>query len=101
MDEQLRGIVSLVPLFRQKQLVIEPLEGGLTNRNYRIQAGDDVFVLRIGGADANLLGIDRKRELACARAAAAAGIGPEVIAYHPEHQAMVRRFVPGRLLTAE
>ena len=59
------------------------------------------FVLRTPGRDTALLGIDRACEVACARAAAALGVGPEVIAFLPEHGAMVRRFAPGRVLTAE
>src|SRR2546425_8040891 len=42
------------------------------------------------------LGIDRACEVACSRAAASLGVGPEVIAYLPDQEAMVQRFVPGR-----
>jgi len=57
-------------------------------------------VLRVPGKDTELLGIDRACEAACSRAAAALGVGPEVIAFLPEQGAMVRRFVTGRVLTA-
>ncbi len=52
----------------------------------------------IPGENTALLGIDRLVEYACARTAFKVGIGPEVVAFFPEHGAMVTRFVPGRVL---
>src|SRR6185503_13091886 len=98
-DEQ--KLIQLIPELRGRSLTVSPLNGGLTNRNYRIDADGQCYVLRVAGKDTALLGIDRASEVACSRAAAALGIGPEVIAYLPEHEAMVRRFVAGRVLTSE
>jgi thiamine kinase-like enzyme len=100
-ERRVRSLLALIPAFRDKKLGIYPIEGGLTNHNFRIEAGGETFVMRLGGSDAHLLGIAREQELLCARAAAAAGIGPEVIAFLPEHEALVTRFVSGRLLAAE
>ena len=99
MDEQ--ELIQLIPELRGRSLTVSPLGGGLTNRNYRIDADGQSYVLRVAGKDTALLGIDRACEVACSRAAAALGVGPEVVAYLPEHEAMVRCFVPGRVLTAE
>ena len=99
MDEQ--KLIQLIPELRCSSLSVLPLGGGLTNRNYRIDADGQSYVLRVAGKHTALLGIDRACEVACSRAAAALGVGPEVIAYLPEHEAMVRRFVSGRVLTAE
>ena len=93
--------MQLIPELRGKSLAITPLGGGLTNRNYRLGADAESFVLRVPGKDTALLGIDRACEAACSRAAAAMGVGPEVLAFLPEHGAMVRRFVEGRVLAAE
>jgi thiamine kinase-like enzyme len=98
-DEQ--KLIQLIPELRGSLLTVSPLGGGLTNLNYRIDTDGQSYVLRVAGKDTALLGIDRACEVACSRAAAALGVGPEVIAYLPEHEAMVRRFVPGRVLTAE
>jgi thiamine kinase-like enzyme len=100
MEIQAQSLLPLLPTFRGKEVAIHPLEGGLTNQNYRLEVGGESYVLRIGSADTHLLGIEREREVTCARAAAAAGIGPDVIAFLPEKQALVTRFVAGRLLTA-
>ena len=37
----------------------EPLEGGITNRNYRVRIRGRDYVIRVPGKDTNLLGIDR------------------------------------------
>ncbi len=99
MNEQ--KLIQLIPALRGRSANVSPLGGGLTNRNYRIDADGESYVLRVAGKDTALLGIDRACEVACARAAAELGVGPEVIAYLPEQDAMVRRFVTGRVLSVE
>lgn len=101
MLHELQAILGRVEALRGRAVTIEPLPGGLTNRNYRVDAGDETFVLRIAGADTELLGIDRAREKACSLQAAAIDVGPEVVAYLPEHNALLTRFVPGKVLTDE
>src|SRR2546422_6928331 len=96
----LENLIQLIPELRDRSLTVTPLGGGLTNRNYRIDAGSESYVLRVAGKDTALLGIDRSCEVACSRAAAELGIGPEVGAHWPEHAAMLRRFAPRRVLTA-
>lgn len=99
MDEQ--KLAQLIPELRGKRLTISPLDGGLTNRNYRVEGGGESYVLRVAGKDTALLGIDRDIEADCSRAAAALGVGPEVVAYLPEHAALLRRFAPGTPLTSQ
>jgi thiamine kinase-like enzyme len=99
-EEHLRSLLARVPALSQRELTIEPLGGGLTNRNYLVDADSEAYVLRVAGADTAALGIDRDREVACSRAAAAAGVGPEVVAYLPEQGAIVTRFVVGRMIKA-
>lgn len=78
-----------------------PLEGGITNENYRVDVDGEPFVVRIGGRSAGLLGIDRAREHAATVAAARAGVGPEVVWALPEKAVLVTRFIPGRVLAPE
>jgi thiamine kinase-like enzyme len=80
---------------------LEPLGGGITNHNFKVSLDGEAFVLRIGGKDTNLLGIDRRAEHAAACAAAAAGSGPEVVAFLEPEGALVTRFVEGRPLSLE
>jgi thiamine kinase-like enzyme len=94
-------LIQLIPELRGRPFAITPLEGGLTNRNVRLDGDHESLVLRRPGQNTALLGIDRACEVACSRAAAALAIAPEVVGYLPEHGAIVRRFVPGRVLTTD
>jgi len=77
------------------------LDGGITNRNYRVVMGGEDYVLRICGKDTAVLGIDRDAECAATMAAAQLGVGPEVVAYRPDLEVLVTRWVQGRPATAE
>jgi thiamine kinase-like enzyme len=57
-----------------------PLEGGITNRNYRVTLGERRYVIRQPGKDTNLLGIDREAERLANETAAGLGIAPAVAA---------------------
>jgi len=81
---------------------LEPLGGGITNRNFKVTLLDGAqVVLRIGGKDTELLGIDRDNEHAATRAAADAGLAPEVIAFVEPEGYLVTRFVGGRPVPVE
>jgi thiamine kinase-like enzyme len=56
------------------------LDGGITNRNFRVTLGGAEYVVRLPGKDTELLGIDRSAELLANEAAAALGIAPAVAA---------------------
>ena len=76
----------------------EVLGGGITNHNVKVTRPDGVVVLRVAGKDTDLLGIDRTVELAATRAAAEAGVGPEVVDFVEPEGWLVTRFVDGRSL---
>ena len=75
----------------------EVLGGGFTNHNLKVIRPDGTFVLRIAGKDTELLGIDRSVELEATRAAAAVGVGPEVIDFVEPEGWLVTRFVEGEI----
>jgi thiamine kinase-like enzyme len=77
-------------------LRIEPLEGGWTNHNYRVEVGGDSFVLRVSGPHVAVLGIDRRAERAALAAAARGGLGPEVSVFLLPEGHQVTRFIEGR-----
>jgi len=58
----------------------EPLEGGITNHNFRVRFGERECVLRLPGHDTALLGISREGERIAGEAAARLGIAPGLIA---------------------
>jgi thiamine kinase-like enzyme len=73
------------------------LGGGITNHNLKVTRPDGMFVLRISGKDTELLGIDRSVELQATRAAAAVGVGPEVVDFVEPEGWLVTRFVDGEI----
>jgi thiamine kinase-like enzyme len=75
---------------------IEALTGGITNRNFKVElATGEQVVLRIGGKDTALLGIDRSAEHDATRAAAGLGLAPDVIRFIEPQGYLVTRFVEG------
>ena len=84
-----------------REATIEVLGGGITNRNFKIVVDDGTYVLRIGGKDTELLGIDRRVEHEASLAAAAVGVGPEVIALIEPEGYLVTRFIAGAVVEPE
>jgi thiamine kinase-like enzyme len=78
-----------------RRVAIEPLGGGITNRNFRVDCDGRSYVLRIGGKDTHVLGIDRAAEFSAASAAASLGVGPEVVDFVEPEGYLVTRFVEG------
>ena len=74
---------------------VEALGGGITTRTFKVRAGGDTYVLRVGGKDTELLGIDRRIEHEASLAAARLGIAPEVVAFVEPEGYLVTRFVEG------
>ena len=94
------ALAALAPQLGRAEGEPVPLEGGITNRNFRMRIGGDDVVVRLPGKDTELLGIDRDAECAATEAAARAGVGPEVMAYLTTPPCLVTRFIPGRNLDA-
>ncbi|HXX60034.1 MAG TPA: phosphotransferase [Candidatus Sulfotelmatobacter sp.] len=95
-----------VPELAGRALVLTTLSGGITNRNFRVDAdggldapGGDTVVLRLGGNDTHLLGISREVEHAATVMAAGVGVGPEVAAYIRPEGYLVTRFIVGGPIT--
>src|SRR2546427_2734994 len=93
--------VDRYSLWRDKEVKVTSLSGGLTNENYLVEAGGQRYVIRIPGASTELLAIDRANELHNTRAAASTGIGPAVLEHIPELDVMVLEFIPGPTMSAQ
>ena len=76
----------------------KPVEGGITNVNFLVDDGPRRLFVRIGD-DIPVHGVMRFNELAAARAAAAAGLTPEVV--YSEPGVIVTRFIEGHTLAPE
>jgi len=79
----------------------EVLGGGITNHNLKVEVDGERFVLRVAGKGTNLLGIDRVVEVAATEAAAALGIGPEVVEFVEPEGWLVTRFIEGGIPSVE
>jgi len=81
---------------------VSVLGGGITNHNLKVELdGGDIFVLRISGSQTGLLGIDRQVEYEASLAAAAVGVGPEVVAFVEPEGYLVTRFIEGEIVPLE
>ena len=80
---------------------VEVLGGGITNHNYKVDAVGGPYVLRIAGRDTAALGIDRSVEHEAALAAAAVGVGPEVVTFVEPEGYLVTRFIEGTIVPLE
>jgi thiamine kinase-like enzyme len=92
---------ELVPVLGERGSEPLALDGGITNRNYRVVMGGEDYVLRICGKDTAVLGIDRDAECEATMAAARIGVGPEVVVYRPDLEVLVTRWVEGTPATAQ
>jgi thiamine kinase-like enzyme len=98
-DPALDAAIRAIPSWEGKPLEIVPIAEGRTNRNFRVTAGDETFFLRLSEKSTELLGIDRNAEQDSARAAAEAGVGPEVFVYLPDLGCLVTRWIDAEPLS--
>ncbi len=92
-------VVQRIPEWHARSVVVSPLSGGLTNTNYRVEVDGTPYVVRIPGANTQLLAVDRVNEVHNTRAAAQAGTSPRVVHYLPDESVMVLQFIAGRAMS--
>ena len=85
-----------VPELAGQARTVTELPGGLTNRNYKVTTGAGAFVARVWSGGGDFLAINRDHEYRNSVAAAQAGVGARVVAYHPADNLLVLRFIEGR-----
>jgi thiamine kinase-like enzyme len=96
----LDDVIAHVPELRNAASV-EQLEGGMTNVNWKVTTPAGAFVVRTFGRDTGLLAIDRGNEAHNTAAAADAGVGARVVAYLPEHSALVLEWIEAETMSPE
>src|ERR687893_2070247 len=90
--ELTEAVARLSALLGPRQGGVLLLQGGITNRNFRVNLGGTDYVVRLPGKDTALLGIDRESERLATRAAAKLGLGPRVAAMLDRPAALVTSF---------
>ena len=94
-------VARVAALLGPRDGTVVQLEGGITNRNFRVNFGGTDYVVRLPGKRTALLGIDREAECIANKAAAELGIAPKVAAMLTEPSALVTAFVSGREMRAD
>ncbi len=79
-------------------IVVQKLGGGISNDNFLVEYGEKRYVVRVN-TDVLEHGVLRINDANCNRAAATAGIAPEV--FYATENALVIRFINGKTLTEE
>lgn len=97
MDEDLQQIRAL-PCWQGEEVTAQPLLGGITNINYLVESAAGKYVVRLG-QDIPVHHVMRFNEYEASRAAARAGISPEVV--HSQPGALVLRYIEAETLDAE
>jgi thiamine kinase-like enzyme len=100
LPELTEAIARLSALLGPRQGGVLQLEGGITNRNFRVNFGGTDYVVRLPGKDTALLGIDREAERLATKKAAELGLGPNVAAMLDEPPCLVTGFVESRAVAA-
>jgi thiamine kinase-like enzyme len=88
-----RELTKDVQLLVGKILSLEAIPGGITNRNYKLEASSGTYMIRVPGERTELLGIDRKCEFECSHIAYSVGIGAQPVAYLQMHGALFTRYL--------
>jgi thiamine kinase-like enzyme len=94
-------VIARIPGWQGRDVRATPLAGGLTNTNYRVDIGDDSYIVRIPGQSTELLSVNRAHEYQNTLAAAQAGVGARVAHYLPDITVMVLEFIAGPTMTGE
>lgn len=77
-------------------IAVDPLPGGLSNRNYRLQTSRGTFVVRVSDPESSALAINRNVEMRNSLAAAAAGVGAPVVDFVPDAGLLVVGWIEAR-----
>jgi thiamine kinase-like enzyme len=93
--------VSKIKDWKGKDIDIQSLSGGLTNSNFKVIVDGTPCFLRVPGVSTELLAIDRNNEYHNSKAAAEAGVGPQVLYHLPEYNVMVLKFLDGRTMSKD
>lgn len=93
----LEQAIARIPFLKDAaDLRTTELKGGITNRNYKLEANGEAYVLRITGEGTDLLGIRREVEYVASKAAGELGVGPEVFYFIQPEGYLLTRFIHGK-----
>jgi thiamine kinase-like enzyme len=94
-------VARVTALLGPREGSVVQLEGGITNRNFRVKFGGTDYVVRLPGKRTEMLGIDRTAECIANKTAAQLGMAPGVAAMFEEPACLVTMFIDGREMSAD
>jgi thiamine kinase-like enzyme len=94
-------VARVTALLGPREGSVVQLEGGITNRNFRVNFGGTDYVVRLPGKRTEILGIDRVAECIANKIASDLGMAPHVAAMLEEPSCLVTMFIDGRELTVD
>ena len=94
-------VVAKISDWQGKKVSVQPLSGGLTNTNFKVEVDGVPHFVRVPGESTELLAIDRNNEYHNTKAAAEAGVSPKVLYHLPEYNVMVIEFLNGKTMSKD
>jgi thiamine kinase-like enzyme len=94
-------VIAKIQDWHGKNISVQPLSGGLTNTNFKVEVDGTPYFVRVPGESTELLAVDRNNEYFNSKAAAEANVGPKVIYHLPEYNVMVLEFLTGKTMSKE
>jgi thiamine kinase-like enzyme len=101
MTVTIEQVVENIADWRGQSIEVQPISGGLTNTNYRVDVAGTPYVVRIPGESTELLAINRENEYYNTKAAAEAGAGAKIAYYLPDLQVMVLEYIYGETMSIQ
>src|SRR5690242_13591314 len=87
--------------WKGKNILIQTSSGGLKNSNYNVEEEGTPYFVRVPGESTELLAVDGNNEYHNTKAAAQAGVAPNVLYYLPEYCVMVLEFLNGKTMSKD
>ena len=94
-------VAHKIPAWKNKEISVAPLSGGLTNSNFKVEVDGTPYFVRVPGTSTELLAVNRDNEYHNSKAAYDAGVGPKVLYHLPEYSVMVLEFLNGRTMSKD
>ena len=94
-------LIDLMPEWLGKEVTIQPISGGITNRNFKIVVNDVPVFVSISGRNTHLLDVDWHNKSYNAKICGEAGISPKLIRRFSQQKALVFQFLSLPLCTIE
>lgn len=93
--------IANIPGWNQKNISIEVLKGGLTNRTFKLVRQGEIFVLRLDSKRTKLFNLNRQRELKILKIASQRKLAPEIVYEDAGNGILLTRYINGRIWSTD